>query len=90
MPEAAHRHNITSNSIKSIIEIRIPIEGCNSRKILKWTEKSNADLMTSLVEESNTPNLKKSKTKKQKKIKKNQKKIKKKIKKSKKSKNLSF
>ena len=37
---------------KSIIEIRIPIEGCNFRKILKWTEKSNSDLMTSLAEES--------------------------------------
>ena len=31
---------------------RIPIEGCNPRKILKWTKKSNADLMTSLTEEN--------------------------------------
>ena len=31
---------------------RTPIEGCNSRKILKWTKKSNVDLMTSLTEEN--------------------------------------
>ena len=31
---------------------RTPIEGCNPRKILKWTKKSNADLMTSLIEEN--------------------------------------
>ena len=31
---------------------RTPIEGCNPRKILKWTKKSNADLMTSLTEEN--------------------------------------
>ena len=54
IPEAAHHHSTSSNSIKSIIEIRIPIEGFNSRKILKWTEKSNTDLMTSLTEESST------------------------------------
>ena len=54
MLEAAHHHNTSSNSIKSIIEIRIPIEGYNTRKILKWTEKSNADLMNSLAEESST------------------------------------
>ena len=54
MPEARHHHRTSSNSIKSIIEIRIPIEGYNTRKILKWTEKSNADLMTSLAEEIST------------------------------------
>ena len=54
MPEAKHHHRTSSNNIKSIIEIRIPIEGYNTRKILKWTEKSNADLMTSLAEESST------------------------------------
>ena len=57
MPEAAHHHSTSVNSVKSVIEInkccRTPIEGCNSRKILKWTEKSNTDFMTNLVEESN-------------------------------------
>ena len=55
MPEATYCHNTSSNSIKSIIEIskccRTPIEGYNPKKILKWIEKSNADLMTSLTEE---------------------------------------
>ena len=31
---------------------RTPIEGCNPRKILKWTKKSNTDLMISLTEEN--------------------------------------
>ena len=68
MPEARHHHRTSSNSIKFIIEIRTLIEGCNPRKILKWTEKSNADLMTSLAEESSTPNLKKQKHQKNQKI----------------------
>ena len=66
MPEARHHHRTSSNSIKSIIEIRTLIEGCNPKKILKWTEKSNADLMTSLAEESSTKQYQKKKTKKKK------------------------
>ena len=31
---------------------RTPIGSCNPRKILKWTKKSNVDLMTSLTEEN--------------------------------------
>ena len=58
VPEAAHRHNTSTNSVKSIVEIgkhyRIPIEGSNSSKVLKRTKKGNADLMTSLAEESST------------------------------------
>ena len=66
MLEAVYHHSTSSNSIKSIIEIKIPIEGYNTRKILKWTEKSNADLMTSLAEESSTKQYQKKKTKKKK------------------------
>ena len=57
MREAAHHHSASINSVKSVIEInkycRTLIEGCNPIKILKWTEKSNANFMTSLAEESN-------------------------------------
>ena len=58
VPEAAHHDSASTESIKSVLKIseccRTPIECGNSIQVMKRTEECNADLMTSLVEESST------------------------------------
>ena len=58
VPEAAHRDNISADSVKSVVKIseccRTSIECGNSIQIMKRTEERNADLMTSLTEKCST------------------------------------
>ena len=57
MPEVAHHDSTSTDSVKSVVKIseccRIPVECDNSIQIMKRTEEHNADLMTSLAEQSN-------------------------------------
>ena len=56
VPEAAYRDSAFTDSIKSVIKIseycRNPVECGNSIQITKRTEERNADLVTSLAEQS--------------------------------------
>ena len=56
MPEATHRDNASTDSIKSVVKIsecyRTPIECGNSIQVTKRTEEHNTDLVTNLAEES--------------------------------------
>ena len=56
VPEATHHDSTSADSIKSIVEIseccRTPVECGNSIQITKRTKEHNADLVTSLAEQS--------------------------------------
>ena len=58
VPKAAHRDNTSVDSIQSVIKISecyiTPIECGNSIQVTKRTEERNADLVTSLAEQSST------------------------------------
>ena len=56
VPEVAHHDSTSTDSVLSVIKIseccRTPIECGNSIQVTKRTEEHNADLVTSLAEES--------------------------------------
>ena len=58
VPKDIHRDSASTDSIKSVIKIneccRIPVEYGNLIEVMKRTEQRNADLMTSLAEQSST------------------------------------
>ena len=58
MPESTNRDNTSTDSVKSVIKIskcrRAPVECGNTIQIKKRAEECNADLMTSLAEQSGT------------------------------------
>ena len=58
VPEAAHHDSASTDSVQSVVKIseccRTPIECSHSIQVMKRTEERNADLMTSLAEQSST------------------------------------
>ena len=58
VPKAAHYDSASADSIKYVVKIseccRTPIEYGNSIQVMKRAEECNADLVTSLIEQSST------------------------------------